>query len=163
MAAAPSASVKPLPGEPLCAHIDGGARGNPGPAGYGVHLTLPDGTVWDEVWGYLGERTNNVAEYAALLAALEYALRSGAASLQVRSDSQLLVRQMLGRYRVKNLGLRPLFQRAREGAARLRTFKIEHVYREANRDADALANRAMDDGTGSGHFDAAEVLGPGSG
>jgi ribonuclease HI len=155
----PNLAVKPLAGGALRAQIDGGARGNPGAAGYGVHLTLPDGKVWDEVWGFLGVRTNNVAEYAALLAALEYALRAGATSLHVRSDSQLLVRQILGEYRVKNPGLQPLFRRARARISRLGRFRIEHVFREQNEAADALANRAMDEGAGSGHFSAADLLG----
>ena len=115
--------------------------------------------MWDEVWGYLGEQTNNVAEYAALLAALEYALRAGAPSLHVLSDSQLLVRQIQGRYKVKSPGLKPLHARGRQQIARLGRFRIEHVYRKDNREADALANRAMDARAGSGHFSPAEVLG----
>ncbi|MGD8377208.1 MAG: ribonuclease HI family protein [Acidobacteriota bacterium] len=155
----PAGTIRPLAGEALEASIDGGARGNPGNAGYGCHLTLPSGETWDEVWGHLGVQTNNVAEYVALLAALEYAIAAGAGSLRVRSDSQLLVRQILGKYRVKNPGLRPLFERARAAIARLPRFRIEHVYREDNREADALANRAMDTRESSGHLEAAALLG----
>jgi probable phosphoglycerate mutase len=151
--------VKSLPGASLTAHIDGGARGNPGKAGYGVHLSTPDETLVDEAYGFLGVATNNVAEYAALIAALEYAVRAGARSLHVRSDSQLLVRQIQGSYRVKNKGLQPLFRRARQRIARLESFHIEHVFREENREADRLANRAMDEEAGSGHFTPEEILG----
>jgi ribonuclease HI len=154
-------AIKPLPEAAdgaLQAWIDGGARGNPGTSGYGAHLALPSGEVWDEVWGYLGVQTNNFAEYVALLAALEYAIRCGAGSFQVRSDSQLLVRQITGQYRVKNAGLKPLHTRARGQISHLKRFRIEHVYREDNREADALANRAMDDQGGSGHFTSEELL-----
>jgi len=146
-------------GPALLVHIDGGARGNPGPAGYGVYVTTPDGNPLDEVYGFLGVRTNNVAEYAALIAALEFALRADACSLSVRSDSELLVRQIKGTYRVKNPGLQPLYLRAVDRIRRLRSFRIEHVRREVNRDADRLANRAMDESAGSGHFPPEEILG----
>ena len=141
------------------AHIDGGSRGNPGKAGYGAYLTSEDGSTVEEVYGYLGVATNNVAEYAALIAALEFAVAKDSASLSVCSDSQLLVRQIQGRYKVKNAGLQPLFRRARQLIGRLASFRIEHVYREDNVDADALANRAMDEEGSSGHFAAAEILG----
>ena len=155
--------VKSLAGADLAAHIDGGARGNPGAAGYGVYLTDADGAPVDEIYGFLGVRTNNVAEYAGLIAALEYAIRAEADSLYVRSDSQLLVRQVNGQYRVKNAGLKPLFRRIKERTARLGRFRIEHVYREDNKDADALANRAMDESGGSGHFTTADILGDSAG
>ncbi|MGH9750595.1 MAG: ribonuclease HI family protein [Candidatus Polarisedimenticolia bacterium] len=128
----------------LVAHIDGGARGNPGPAGYGVSVTDPAGAVIAEMYGYLGIATNNTAEYAALLALLEYARRTGASSLSVRSDSELLVKQMLGAYRVKDPKLRILHAEARRLAAALPHVEFRHVRREQNREADALANRAMD-------------------
>lgn len=131
-------------GPELVAHIDGGARGNPGPAGYGVHVTDPRGTLLAGIFGYLGVATNNVAEYAALLAVLEYAVRSGASALRVRSDSELLVRQMSGEYRVKDARLRVLHAEARRLLAGLPKVEIRHVRREENREADALANKAMD-------------------
>ena len=135
----------------LLAHIDGGARGNPGPAGYGVHVADGGGATRAEIYGYLGVTTNNVAEYAALLALLEYARGCGAAALTVLSDSELLVRQMSGEYRVKDPRLRVLHAEARRLAAGLPRVEIRHVRREANREADALANRAMDlrESTGS--------------
>jgi ribonuclease HI len=151
--------VRSTPGALLVAHIDGGARGNPGKAGYGVHLTVNDQEPVDEVYGFLGVRTNNVAEYAGLIAALEYALRAEASGLQVRSDSELLVRQIQGRYKVKNPSLQVLFRRAKERIAKLRSFKVEHVYRADNKEADALANRAMDEEGDSGHFVTEEILG----
>ena len=132
----------------LTAHIDGGARGNPGPAGYGVHLQDASGKLVAELSQYLGHRTNNYAEYAALLAALEYALAHGHAALSVVSDSELLVKQMRGEYKVKSPDLRILYDQARKLIARLEAFNIRHVLRAKNRDADRLANAAMDAGTG---------------
>ena len=143
----------------LNASVDGGARGNPGNAGYGAHVTSESGDIVAEVYGFLGVATNNVAEYAALLAALEFALHAGARSLHVRSDSQLMVRQIQGRYKVKNAGLQPLFRRARQLISDLDRFHIEHVRREENKEADALANRAMDEKGGSGHFSRERILG----
>ncbi|MFQ5878544.1 MAG: ribonuclease HI family protein [Acidobacteriota bacterium] len=126
------------------AHIDGAARGNPGPAGYGVVVEAEGGRPPVEIYGYLGTATNNVAEYAALLALLEHAVGRGPISLRVRSDSELLVRQMRGIYRVKDARLRVLHAAARSLAGRLREVAFEHVPRERNREADALANRAID-------------------
>ena len=126
------------------ANIDGGARGNPGPAGYGVHVERADGSVV-ELKESLGTATNNVAEYHGLLAALEWAAQNGIERLHVRSDSQLLVKQMLGEYRVKNEGLQPLYEAARRLSRRIGRVTFEHVRREFNRDADRLANEAMDD------------------
>jgi len=137
-------------GPALVAHIDGGARGNPGPAGYGVHVEDAGGDVVAELYGYLGTATNNTAEYAALLALLEYARARGAASLRVLSDSELLVRQMKGEYRVKHPGLQVLHAAARRLAAGVPSVVFEHVPRERNVDADALANRAMDRRDSSG-------------
>jgi len=128
----------------LLAHIDGGARGNPGPAGYGVHVADEAGNVVAELYGYLGTATNNTAEYAALLALLEYARKAGAKSLRVLSDSELLVRQIKGEYRVKHPGLLVLHAAARRLIASLPSVIVEHVPRERNAEADALANRAMD-------------------
>ena len=128
----------------LVAHIDGGARGNPGPAGYGVHVKDEAGRVVAELYGYLGTATNNTAEYAALLALLEYARKEGAATLRILSDSELLVRQIRGEYRVKHPGLLVLHAAARRLMASLPSVVVEHVPRERNVEADALANRAMD-------------------
>lgn len=127
------------------AAVDGGARGNPGEAGCGVVLELHGATERHTL--YIGTATNNVAEYAALLAALERARALGVAELEVRSDSQLLVEQMNGGYKVKAAHLKPLWMRARMLAAGFRRFSIVHVAREANRAADELANRAMDERT----------------
>ena len=125
-------------------HIDGGARGNPGPAGAGVVVrSADDEKVLFEGGFFLGTTTNNVAEYHALLRGLRVALRLGADGVEVRSDSQLLVRQMTGRYRVRNHVLRELFERARELSKGFRRCSFRHVPRESNRAADALVNRAI--------------------
>jgi ribonuclease HI len=129
------------------ANIDGGSRGNPGPAGYGVRLQRDDGTVV-ELKRPLGVCTNNVAEYKGLLAALQWAADHGIARLSVRSDSELLVKQMRGEYRVKNTGLLPLYQEARELARRIGRVTYEHVPRERNTEADRLANEAMNEARG---------------
>ncbi len=130
------------------AHIDGGSRGNPGPAGYGVHIEQHDGTVI-ELKEALGIATNNVAEYRGLLAALEWAARHRVSPLHVRSDSLLLVKQMLGEYRVKHPGLQPLFEKARALTRQLGRVQFEHIRRELNKDADRLANEAMDEAAAS--------------
>src|SRR3954471_21216278 len=127
------------------AYIDGGARGNPGPAGFGVRIEQPDGTLVEEFCESIGTATNNVAEYRALLAALEWAKRHGHRQLHVRSDSLLLVQQMLGNYKVKNEGLQLLHAKARVLAREIGTVTYEHVRRESNTHADRLANAAMDD------------------
>src|SRR5262249_54350512 len=131
-------------GVTLVAHIDGGARGNPGPAGYGVRVDDAEGRVVAGLYGYLGTATHNTAEYAALLALLEYAVHAGAASVRVLSDSELLVRQISGEYRVKHPALQVLHGEARRLMAALPSVRLEHVPREQNVAADALANRAMD-------------------
>src|SRR6185503_7532116 len=128
----------------LVAHIDGGARGNPGPAGYGVSIEDGEGRPVADLYGYLGVATNNTAEYAALLALLEYAVAAGAPSLRILSDSELLVRQIKGEYRVKHPSLQVLHGAARRLMSGLPSVVVEHVRREQNRAADALANRAMD-------------------
>lgn len=130
----------------LLAHIDGGARGNPGPAGYGAVLEDERGRKVAELSQYLGLRTNNYAEYSGLLAVLEYAQRHGYRSLKVRSDSELLVRQMRGVYKVRSPELRPLYELAQEMTRKLDWFEIAHVRREHNKLADRLANQAMDQG-----------------
>lgn len=126
------------------ANIDGGARGNPGPAAYGVVIRNAQGEIIDEIAEYLGIKTNNFAEYSGLLAALEYALREKYPSLKVVSDSELLVRQMKGQYRVKNTGLLELYERARVMVRKLERFSIDHVLREHNREADRLVNKVLD-------------------
>lgn len=131
----------------IVAYIDGGARGNPGPAGYGVRIEDEQGSLINEFNGFIGNSTNNVAEYNGLLAALRYAQQHGHRSLRIRSDSELLVKQMRGEYRVKNAGLQPLHQQARAIAESLERVVYEHVRREQNKDADRLANLAMDEGT----------------
>jgi ribonuclease HI len=127
------------------AYIDGGARGNPGPAGYGVRLETKQGDVVAEFHESIGIATNNVAEYRGLLAALRYAVDHGIDRLLVRSDSLLLVNQMLGRFKVKHPGLQPLHAEARELARQLARVGFEHVGRAQNAHADRLANAAMDE------------------
>jgi ribonuclease HI len=126
------------------ANVDGASRGNPGPASYAVIVRGPDGATCFEVGKYLGRATNNVAEYYGLITALDYAAAQGIDRLLIRSDSELLVRQMQGRYKVKSTDLRPLYERARKLANGLAHFAIEHVPRELNREADELANLALD-------------------
>jgi probable phosphoglycerate mutase len=128
----------------IVAYIDGGARGNPGPAGYGARIEAPDGTLLAELHGGLGIATNNVAEYNGLLAALQWALDHGRTRVRIRADSELLVKQMRGEYKVKNPGLRPLYVRARLLVASLEEVVFEHVRRELNEEADRLSNLGMD-------------------
>ena len=132
----------------LVAYTDGGARGNPGPAGYGVVIQDDTGEKIAALSQYLGHQTNNFAEYQGLIAALEYALEHGHRALKVVSDSELLVRQIKGIYKVKNSTLQELHGRAKQLIAQLDWFSIDHALREHNRDADQLANQAMDKGTG---------------
>lgn len=129
------------------AYIDGGARGNPGPAGYGVRIEDENGDLVDEFHAFLGSATNNIAEYNGLLAALRYARDHGYRRVRIKSDSELLVKQMRGEYRVKHAGLQPLYHQARTLAETLERVVYEHVRREQNKDADRLANLAMDEGT----------------
>jgi ribonuclease HI len=132
----------------LVAHSDGGARGNPGPAGYGVVIQDESGHKVAHLSEYLGHQTNNFAEYQGLIAALEYALEHGPKALKLISDSELLVRQIKGIYKVKNATLQDLHGRSRELIARLDWFSIGHALREQNTEADRLANEAMDRGMG---------------
>jgi ribonuclease HI len=132
----------------IIAYCDGGSRGNPGPAGFGVYIQDAAGSVLGELSQYLGAHTNNFAEYSALLAALEFAITKGHKSLRVISDSELMVKQMKGQYRVNSPELRPLYEEARRRVAQLDHFQIQHVLREKNRHADRLANLAMDRGMG---------------
>jgi probable phosphoglycerate mutase len=128
--------------------VDGGSRGNPGPAGYGVRITRDDGSIVD-LKESIGTATNNIAEYNGLLAALRWAVDHGVRSLHVKADSELMVKQMLGVYRVKNPGLQPLYAEARRLIVRIGRVEFEHVRREFNQDADRLANEAMDEAAAS--------------
>ena len=129
----------------ITAYIDGGARGNPGPAGYGVRIEDPAGTLIAELHGALGIATNNVAEYNGLLAALRWAVAHGEQDVHIRADSELLVKQMRGEYKVKNPGLQTLHADARLLLTRLGRVRFEHVRREFNKEADRLSNLGMDD------------------
>ena len=139
-------STRKLAGNWAVAYTDGGSRGNPGPSGYGVVILGEDGTVLGELSEFLGMRTNNVAEYSGLLAALEFALAKGHPRLRVVSDSELMVKQIRGQYRVQSPDLRPLYEEAKRRIAMLDAFQIEHVLRGKNKKADELANQAMDRG-----------------
>jgi ribonuclease HI len=131
------------------AHVDGGARGNPGPAGYGLVIHDARGKKVAELSQYLGHRTNNYAEYNGLLAALRYAIGHGIQSLTIISDSELMVRQMKGIYKVRNADLRKLYDEAQQLTAEIENVQIRHAMREQNQDADRLANEAMDRGRNS--------------
>jgi ribonuclease HI len=137
-------SVPDQPAGVYVAYVDGASRGNPGPASYAVVLQAPDGATKFEIGKYVGRATNNVAEYYGLIAALDYAASQKIPRLRVRSDSELLVRQMQGRYKVNSLDLRPLHERAQKLARALAYFTIEHIPREQNSEADELANIALD-------------------
>jgi len=126
-------------------HIDGASRGNPGEAGFGIHVTTPEGAELAQLYGYLGPASNNVAEYQALLHGLRYALARGARRVHVFSDSELVVRQMSGAYRVKHPAMVPLHREAQALRSRFEEFRLAHVRREQNKDADRLANRALDE------------------
>jgi len=127
------------------ANIDGGSRGNPGPAAYGVVVRDGKGEIVARLKKYIGQYTNNVAEYFGLIAALDYAQTLGIRALRVESDSELLVKQMRAQYKVKSADLRPLFERATKMAQAFESFRIEHVYRGQNKEADALVNQALDE------------------
>ena len=130
------------------AHCDGGSRGNPGPSGYGAVVEDPDGLIVARLSEFLGIQTNNYAEYSGLLAVLEWAIENGTRRMRVVSDSELMVKQMKGLYKVKSPGLVPLWQEAKRRAARLDKFEMRHTLRGGNKEADLLANEAMDKGTG---------------
>src|SRR5947209_10993753 len=130
------------------AHCDGGSRGNPGPAGYGAVIEDPQGRIVARLSEYLGKQTNNYAEYSGLLALLKWAAKGGARRMRVVSDSELMVKQMKGQYKVKNPGLLPLWEEARRLARTLDGFEITHTLRAGNTEADRLANEAMDRGMG---------------
>ena len=130
------------------ANIDGGSRGNPGPAAYGVVIRDGRGEIVAKLKKYIGRMTNNVAEYYGLIAAMDYAQSHSIRVLHIESDSELLVKQMRGQYKVKSEDLRPLFERAKKMSQAFDSLRIEHVYREQNREADALANEALDETEG---------------
>lgn len=143
----------------VTAYCDGGSRGNPGPAGYGVSIVGADEQSLAKLSEFLGRTTNNVAEYRGLLAALDWALEQGRNRLRVVSDSELMVKQIQGRYKVASPDLRPLYEEAKRRIARLERFRIEHVLRGKNREADRLANLAMDRGTGRSGTDRSGGMG----
>ncbi len=131
----------------LVANVDGGSRGNPGPAGYGVVVEDEVGRPVAQLGAFLGTQTNNYAEYAGLLAAISYTLRHGFKALKVYSDSELMVKQIKGEYKVNHPALKELHGKALKMIDDLEAFEINHVLREKNREADRLANLAMDRGT----------------
>ena len=146
---APQATTKAREeGQTLLAHCDGGARGNPGPAGYGAVIATEDGTVLAELSEFLGFKTNNFAEYSGLLGVLQWALDHGHTRLRVVSDSELMVKQIQGKYKVNSPDLKPLWEEAKRRINRLAFFNISHALRHKNKTADRLANEAMDRGTG---------------
>jgi probable phosphoglycerate mutase len=130
------------------AHCDGGSRGNPGPSGFGAVIEDSQGRVVARLSEYLGRQTNNFAEYKGLLAVLKWALENGVRRLRVVSDSELMVKQMKGQYRVSSPGLRPLWEEAKDLSKSLDRFEMRHTLRGGNQDADRLANEAMDRGMG---------------
>jgi ribonuclease HI len=132
----------------LIAHCDGGSRGNPGPAGYGAVIEDQNGRILARLSEYLGKRTNNYAEYSALLGVLAWTLEHKHTRLRVVADSELMVKQMQGKYKVNSPDLRPLWEEARRRASQLEKFEIAHTLRGGNKLADQLANEAMDRGMG---------------
>jgi ribonuclease HI len=131
----------------ITAFFDGGSRGNPGPAGYGVYIVDDNGVVQAELSGALGTATNNVAEYNGLIAALQWAADRDLKQLAIKGDSLLLVEQMRGNYKVKNEGLKPLYLKARMLVMQIGDVTFEHVRREQNTEADRLSNIGMDGNT----------------
>lgn len=129
----------------ITAFFDGGSRGNPGPAGYGVYIVDDNGEVQAELSGALGVATNNVAEYNGLIAALQWAADRDLRQLAIKGDSLLLVEQMRGNYKVKNEGLKPLYLKARMLVMQIGDVTFEHVPREKNKEADRLSNVGMDE------------------
>lgn len=136
----------------VIAHIDGGSRGNPGPSGAGVVIqNAADGEIIYEGGIFIGQATNNIAEYSGLVAALRAAKQLNARHVEIVSDSQLLVRQMIGQYRVKNAGIKPLYEQACELVRHFEKCDFRHVKREENIQADALVNMALDERKNVGH------------
>ena len=124
--------------------MDGGARGNPGPAAVAAVVTTPDGQPLEEASEYIGETTNNVAEYRAVLLGLKLARELGATRVEVVNDSELVARQIGGQYKVKHAGLRPLFVETMEALREFEEWKLRNVRREANERADQLVNEVLD-------------------
>jgi probable phosphoglycerate mutase len=156
----PAAPSGDAAGDWLTAHCDGGSRGNPGPSGYGAVIEDAQGRIVARLSEYLGRQTNNYAEYSGLLAVMRWALEHGHKRLRVVSDSELMVKQMKGLYKVASPGLRPLWEDAKRMAARLDRFEMRHTLRGGNKEADLLANEAMDRGMGKAVGDAAGVSSP---
>ncbi len=125
-------------------HTDGAARGNPGPAAIGVTIKDDNGTLIDTISRRIGKATNNQAEYRAIIAGLEKACKLGAKQVEIRSDSELAVKQINGHYRVKNSALRELYQKVVKLTGSLESFSIKHVRRAKSAEADSLANQALD-------------------
>jgi ribonuclease HI len=142
------------------ANVDGGSRGNPGPAAYGVVVRDPRGEIVARLKKYIGNSTNNVAEYFGLIAALDYAQNHGIRALRIESDSELMVKQLRGQYKVKSEELKPLFERAKKMSQTFESFRISHVYREQNKEADALVNQALDETSGAGGASSAKAEKP---
>lgn len=128
----------------LTIYTDGASRNNPGEAGAGVYI-LRDGEPFEQIARYLGQTTNNIAEYTAAIIGLEHAVKAGARSVRLFADSELLVKQVNGQYKVKNEGLKPLHGKVRELIARIGSVEVQYIPRERNREADALANKAIDE------------------
>ena len=139
---------QPAEGGWYTAHCDGGSRGNPGPAGFGAVIEDPKGQIVAHLSEFLGRQTNNFAEYSGLLAVLEWAKQHGTRNLRVISDSELMVKQIKGQYKVASPALKPLWEQARKCAKELDRFEIRHTLRGGNKEADRLANEAMDRGMG---------------
>jgi probable phosphoglycerate mutase len=144
----------------LTAHCDGGSRGNPGPSGYGAVIEDAQGRVVACLSQFLGHQTNNYAEYSGLVAVLQWANQNGTKYLRVVSDSELMVKQMKGLYKVKNPGLLPLWEEAKRLASRLDRFEMRHTLRGGNQEADRLANEAMDKGMGKAKAASQQVSEP---
>jgi len=128
----------------LTIHVDGASRGNPGPAGVGIIIAGEQGTTRVRISSYIGETTNNQAEYKALIMGLREAARLGAEHIDIKTDSKLVVEQVRGKYKVRHANLRPLFEEAKQLLAEFRSFTITHIPRHQNNAADALANEAVD-------------------
>jgi len=159
----PASSAPTAPAEWFTAHCDGGSRGNPGPSGYGAVVEDPRGRVVAQLSEFLGIQTNNYAEYSGLLAVLAWAIENGAKHLRVISDSELMVKQIQGKYSVKSPVLLPLYQEARKRVRRIEHFEIRHTLRGGNKAADELANQAMDRGMGKSSGQPASAVSGSSG
>ncbi len=131
-------------GPELTLYTDGASRNNPGEAGAGIFI-LRDGKPVDKIARYLGTTTNNIAEYQAAIIGLEHCVKLGASSVRLHADSELMVKQLNGQYKVKNEGLRPLYQKVRELIAKIGRVEVQYIPREMNKEADALANKAIDE------------------